>query len=65
MTSLEKAAEAASSAKAEYEDAHKQYLKATPGRDLTIKQGEMQRLRLAFRAALEHFFDEYEKSKLL
>ena len=65
MSDLEKAAHAAKEAKEAYELAHQEYLKAAPGRDLTIKQGHMHECRVLFRDALESFFTEYEKSGVL
>lgn len=55
----------ASEAKAEFQEAYAAYLKAQPGRDLTIKQGRMHQCRLLYTAAVHNFFDEYEKSHLL
>lgn len=65
MNEFNQALEVASKAEAEYKAAHAEYIKAQPGRDLTVKQGIMHKCRLAYHAALERFFDEYERSKLL
>lgn len=63
--SFAEAAQAAHEAKRAYEAAHHEYVLASPGRDLTLKQGKMHACRVAFRVALERFFDEYEKSGVL
>lgn len=55
----------AKAADAEYQEAYAAYLHAEPGRDLTIKQGLMQRLRARYNLAVHAFFEEYEKSGIL
>lgn len=65
MSNLETIHEETKEAKAAYEAAYEAYLKAEPGRDLTIKQGQMHFYRTKFREVLERFFDEYEKSGVL
>lgn len=65
MRNLEEVAQDTHTAKVAYQEAYDAYIKALPGRDLTIKQGHMHTCKQVFITALQNFFDEYEKSGVL